>query len=271
MTDKYCIFGNPIGHSKSPLIHAAFARQTGEDLEYRAILTPLDAFADTLRAFMAEGGKGANVTQPFKEEACRLATRLSLRAEQAGAVNTLSFDGATILGDNTDGFGLLRDITHAQNYPLTGRRILLLGAGGAARGALAPLLGERPAALTIANRSAERAHSLARQFASLGPVTGCACGELAGQTFDLVINATSAGLSGTAPALPPGLFAPNALAYDMTYGKGDTPFCALAREQGATRILQGVGMLLEQAAESFFVWRGLRPDCAPLAELLSRT
>jgi shikimate dehydrogenase len=270
MTDPYCVFGNPIGHSKSPLIHASFARQTGEDIAYRAILAPVDGFAEALGAFIAEGGKGANVTTPFKQEACRLATRLSVRAEQAGAVNTLSFDGDEIVGDNTDGAGLLRDITRSLDCPLRDRRVLLLGAGGAARGVLGPLLGERPASVTVANRSVARAHALAGHFASIGPVAGCAYGELAGHAFDVVVNATSAGLSGAMPSLPPGLFAPGSLAYDMTYGHGDTPFCVFARQQGAARVAQGLGMLLEQAAESFFVWRGVRPDCAPVAELLSR-
>jgi shikimate dehydrogenase len=267
MTDKYCIFGNPIAHSKSPLIHASFAHQTGEDIEYRAIFAPSEGFAEALRAFIAAGGKGANVTLPFKQEACRLATRLTARAGQAGAVNTLSFNGNEILGDNTDGVGLLRDITRLLNAPLRDRRILLLGAGGAARGVLGPLLGEAPALVSIANRSVERAHLLAEQFAPLGPVVGGAYDELDG-IFDIVINATSASLSGAMPPLPPGIFAPDSLAYDMMYGK-NTPFCTFARAQGAAQVSQGLGMLLEQAAESFFIWRGIRPDCAPVAEFLS--
>jgi shikimate dehydrogenase len=260
MTDKYGVFGNPIGHSKSPLIHEAFARQTGQDIEYRAILAPIDGFADALAAFIAEGGKGANVTLPFKREAYRLATRLSPRAEQAGAVNTLTFADGEVIGDNTDGAGLLRDITITLNTPIRGKRLLLLGAGGAARGVVGPLLGERPESLTIANRTVARARALAERFAAIGPVTGRAYDELAGQAFDIVIDGTSASLSGAMPELPGGIFAPGALGYEMMYGLGGTPFGVFAREQGAGRVADGFGMLLEQAAESFFIWRGVRPE-----------
>ena len=270
MTDKYCVFGNPISHSKSPIIQAAFARQTGQDIDYQAILAPTDGFADAVDAFIAEGGKGANVTLPFKQEAYQLATRLTLRAEQAGAVNTLVFNDDEVVGDNTDGVGLLRDIMINLKYPIQGKRILLLGAGGAARGVVGPLLGEHPESLVIANRTVVRARSLAEHFASTGPVTGCGYDELAGHVFDIVINATSASLSGTMPPLPEGIFAPGSLAYKMMYGLGDTPFRIFAREQGAGMISEGLGMLLEQAAESFYVWRGVRPDCAPVAELLQQ-
>ena len=270
MTDKYCVFGNPISHSKSPIIQAAFARQTAQDMDYRAILAPTDGFADAVDAFMAEGGKGANVTLPFKQEAYQLATRLTLRAEQAGAVNTLVFNENEVVGDNTDGVGLLRDITINLNYPIRGKRILLLGAGGAARGVVGPLLGEEPVSLVIANRTVLRARSLAEHFKSVGPVSGCGYDELAGQVFDIVINATSASLSGTMPPLPNGIFAPGSLAYKMMYGLGDTPFRAFARNQGAGMISEGLGMLLEQAAESFYLWRGVRPDCKPVAELLQK-
>jgi shikimate dehydrogenase len=270
VTDRYCVFGNPVGHSQSPFIHAAFARQTGQDLEYRAIAAPVDGFSRAVEAFAAEGGKGANVTLPFKQEAYRLATRRTRRAEQAGAVNTLTFGNGEVSGDNTDGVGLLRDLTTRLNVPLRKRRILLLGAGGAARGVIGPLLGERPQSLTVANRAAARARALAECFAALGPAEGCGYGELAGRAFDVVIDATSAGVSGALPALPQGLFAPGSLAYTMTYGPGETPFCVFAREQGAGVVSDGLGMLLAQAAESFFVWRGVRPDCAPVAELLRR-
>jgi shikimate dehydrogenase len=270
MTDKYCVFGNPIGHSKSPLIHAAFARQTGEDVEYRAILAPAGGFAGAVDAFIAEGGKGANVTLPFKQDAYRRATRLTRRAEQANAVNTLVFRDGEIVGDNTDGVGLLRDVTINLDMPIAGKRVLLLGAGGAARGVIAPLLDEHPASLTIANRTVENAHALAERFAPLGPVAGCAYGELAGGAFDVIIDATSTSLSGAMPALPDGIFAPGSLLYEMIYGLGDTPLRVFARRQGAARISDGLGMLLEQAAESFFVWRGVRPDCAPVAELLQK-
>ena len=268
MTDKYCVFGNPIGHSKSPVIHAAFARQTGQDIEYAAILAPTDGFADAVDAFIAEGGRGANVTVPFKQEAYQLATRLTPRAEQAGAVNTLVFNQNEIVGDNTDGIGLIRDITINVGFPIAGKRVLLLGAGGAARGVVAPLLAERPASLTIANRTVPRALALGTRFAPLGRVSGCGYDDLAGRQFDIVINATSASLSGTMPPLPEGIFAPGSLAYKMMYGLGDTPFRIFARNQGAGIIQEGLGMLVEQAAEAFYVWRGVRPDVAPVMEML---
>jgi shikimate dehydrogenase len=272
MSDRYCVFGNPVGHSKSPLIHAAFARQTGQSITYEAILAPQDAFAEAVRVFIAAGGRGANVTVPFKEEAFRLSTRRTPRAELAGAVNTLVFDNDggndQIVGDNTDGAGLTRDLSVNLGCALKGLRILLLGAGGAARGVLGPLLDHQPAALVIANRTAAKAHALAAHFSGLGSVLGCAYPELADQSFDLVINATSASLNGELPPLPPGIFAPGSLAYDMMYGKGDTPFMAFARQHGAAQVADGLGMLVEQAAEAFFVWRGVRPDSAPVMALL---
>jgi len=270
MTDHYAVFGNPIGHSKSPIIHTAFARQTGQDLTYKSILAPLDGFDDAVDAFIAAGGRGANVTVPFKQEAFQLVTRLTARAELAGAANTLVFDGDEIVGDNTDGVGLLRDITINLRYPVTGKRVLLLGAGGASRGVVGPLLDAGVTALTIANRTVPRAKVVAERFAHLGPVIGCGYDELAGQSFDIVINATSASLSGSMPALPEGIFAPGSLAYKMMYGMGDTPFRIFAREQGAAVISEGLGMLVEQAAESFFVWRGVRPDVLPVMALLQQ-
>lgn len=272
MTDRYCVFGNPVGHSKSPAIHAAFARQTGQDISYEAILAPLDDFRGALNAFSEAGGCGANVTVPFKEEAFRLSSRRTPRAELAGAVNTLVFDkdgsDVQIIGDNTDGAGLTRDLTLNLGCALQDRRILLLGAGGAARGTLGPLLEARPAALAIANRTATKAHELAIHFSTLGPVRGYSYGELAGQSFDLVINATSASLSGELPPLPADIFSAGSTAYDMMYKIDDTPFMAYARAHGAERVADGLGMLVEQAAEAFFVWRGIRPDCAPVMALL---
>lgn len=268
MSDLYCVFGNPIGHSKSPFIHAAFARETGEALTYEARLAPVDGFAAAVAAFVAEGGRGANVTVPFKEEAFRLCDTLTPRAARAGAVNTLSFADGRILGDNTDGAGLVADIVGNLDFPLAGRRILLLGAGGAARGVIEPLLATGPAALVVANRSVDKARLLAASFADLAALDACSFAELAGKSFDLVVNATSASLGGEALPLPEGLFAHGALAYDMMYGRGDTPFLALARTQGAARCADGLGMLVGQAAEAFFVWRARRPACAPvLAEL----
>lgn len=260
MSDFYCVFGNPIAHSKSPAIHTAFAKATGQDLIYEARLAAVDGFLLAVSEFVAAGGKGANVTVPFKEEAFRLAARLSDRAARAGAVNTLAFDGAEIFGDNTDGAGLVGDITNNLGFPLLGKRILLLGAGGASRGVIAPLLAEQPASLFIANRSADKALVLAEAFADLAPLDAGNFAEIAGKSFDLVINATSASLSGEALPLPSGIFASGSLAYDMMYGKGETPFLALAREQGAAKRADGLGMLAEQAAEAFFVWRGVRPD-----------
>ena len=262
MTDRYCVFGNPIGHSKSPAIHAHFARLTGQDISYEARLAPIDGFRDAVREFIAEGGRGANVTVPFKEEAFRLCDRLTPRALLAAAVNTLSFDEQGITGDNTDGAGLVQDLKVNLGTVITGSRILLLGAGGAARGALGPLLEEKPAQLVVANRTAAKAEALARSLASHGPVTGCGYPELVGQAFDIVINATSASLGGDVPPLPPGIYRPGALAYDMMYGKGDTPFLAVARGAGAGRLADGLGMLVGQAAEAFYVWRGVRPATA---------
>lgn len=270
MTDQYAVFGNPIGHSKSPIIHSAFARQTGQDMSYKSILAPLDGFDDAVEAFIAAGGRGANVTVPFKQEAFQLVTRLTPRAELAGAANTLIFQGDEIVGDNTDGVGLLRDITINLGYPVAGKRVLLLGAGGASRGVVGPLLEAGITSLTIANRTVPRAKLVAERFARLGPVTGCGYDELAGLSFDIVINATSASLSGSMPALPVGIFAPGSLAYKMMYGMGDTPFRIFAREQGAAIISEGLGMLVEQAAESFFVWRGVRPEVRPVMELLQK-
>ncbi len=268
MTDKYCVFGNPVGHSKSPFIHAAFARQTGEDINYTALLAPLEGFGNAVRAFVATGGRGANVTVPFKEQAFRMTTRRSARSELAGAVNTLIFEGGQILGDNTDGAGMMRDITHNLHCPVEAKRVLLLGAGGASRGVIGPLLDARPSALVIANRTAAKAVALAHPFAARGSVAGCGLSELAGQSFDIIINATSASLDGELPAIPEGIFAAGCLAYDMVYGQGDTPFLMFARDQGAGQFADGLGMLVEQAAESFFLWRGVRPDGAPVMAML---
>ncbi len=270
--DRYAVIGHPIAHSKSPLIHAEFARQTGQQLRYEALLAPLDGFAACVEAFCAGGGRGANVTVPFKLEAHALAGRLSERAAAAGAVNTLLFNGdGTIRGDNTDGAGLVRDLTANLACPPRSRRVLLLGAGGAARGVILPLLNEAPASLTIANRTAAKALALASAFAGGAcPVQGCGLEALAGQSFDLVINATAASLQDRAPQLPAGLYAAGALAYDMMYGKGDTPFMAAAAADGAARRADGLGMLVEQAAESFRLWRGVAPDTAPVLAMLRR-
>ncbi|WP_068828809.1 shikimate dehydrogenase [Pseudomonas sp. BMS12] len=268
MSDRYGVFGNPIGHSKSPLIHRLFAEQTGQDLSYEALLAPLDDFPGYARAFFTEG-RGGNVTVPFKEQAYRLADELSERARRAGAVNTLKkLDDGRLLGDNTDGAGLVRDLTVNAGLDLAGKHILVLGAGGAVRGVLEPLLAERPQSLTIANRTLEKAEQLAHEFADLGPVAASGFDWLSAPV-DLIINGTSASLAGELPPLDPSLIqAGHTVCYDMMYGKELTAFNRWAAEHGALRCLDGLGMLVEQAAEAFFVWRGVRPDSAPvLAEL----
>ena len=269
--DRYAVIGNPIAHSKSPQIHAAFARQTGQALSYEALLAPVDGFAQTVADFRAHGGRGLNVTVPFKLEAFALAEHHTARAQAAGAVNTLAFGADGVLGDNTDGAGLVRDLTANRHFALAGCRILLLGAGGATRGVLLPLLDSRPARLTIANRTVAKAEALSTLFAArAGDCVLDACGfdALAGRRFDLVINATAASLADELPPLPPGLYAEGALAYDMMYARAPTRFMRAALADGAARVADGLGMLVEQAAESFTLWRGVRPDSAPvLAEL----
>lgn len=264
MIDRYAVIGNPVAHSKSPQIHALFAHENGQDIAYGRLLAPLGGFRETVERFRAEGGRGLNVTVPFKEEAYRLATVHSERARAAEAVNTLRFDADVIFGDNTDGAGLVRDIRDNLGIAIAGRRVLLLGAGGAARGVVAPLLAEGPSELTIANRNIERARVLERHFAPhSGPgVRASAYDALSGSRFDIVVNATSASLAGALPPLPRGVFAAGSLAYDMMYGTGLTPFLQWARGQGAGLTADGLGMLIEQAAESFFVWRGIRPRTA---------
>lgn len=274
MSDRYAVFGNPIAHSKSPRIHTLFAAQCAQDLIYEALLAPVEDFAGSVERFILRGGRGANITVPFKEEAFRLATHLTPRAQAAGAVNTLSFADEHITGDNTDGAGLVRDLKTNLGCDPAGRRILLLGAGGAARGVILPLLLESPAELLIANRSEEKAARLALEFARLPSCAiavkpeSIAFDALAGRQFDLVINATSAGLTDAALPLPDSVFASHALAYEMLYGR-ETPFMRQARQADTTvRVADGLGMLVEQAAEAFFVWRGVRPQTsAVLAEL----
>lgn len=269
MPDRYAVIGHPVTHSQSPWIHAQFARATGQDIEYLRLEAPLNGFERTLDTFRAAGGKGVNVTLPFKEAASRYCSALSARARAARAVNTLKFDGATCYGDNTDGAGLLRDLTVNLGRALTAQCVLLLGAGGAARGVLAPLLEALPQRLVIANRTPSKAQALATEFAPMRGGTRLEARgfeALAGETFDVLINATSAGLSGGALAVPASVFRRGALAYDMVYGR-DTPFLALARASGATAY-DGLGMLVEQAAESFRLWRGVRPETASVLAAL---
>jgi shikimate dehydrogenase len=278
MADRYGVIGNPIGHSKSPAIHAAFARAAAQDMTYEAILAPLDGFVATVAAFRLEGGKGLNVTLPFKIEAYELCNRMTPRAQAARAVNTLVLEDAEIYGDNTDGVGLITDLKSNLLCPVYGKRVLLLGAGGAARGVLFPLLMESPSFLTIANRTLERALQLQVAFEDMAAFNGydkkkshLAVSDfesLAGEEFDIVINATSASVNNTLPPLPRSLFARNALAYDMMYSKSLTPFLEFARATGAANLADGLGMLVEQAAESFCLWRGVRPDTGPVLELM---
>jgi shikimate dehydrogenase len=269
MTDRYAVVGNPIAHSKSPRIHALFAAQTGQDLRYEALLAPLDDFAGTVRRFRSEGGRGLNVTVPFKHEAFALADRRTPRAERAGAVNTLTLhaDGS-IDGDTTDGVGLLTDLTVNHGLDLAGRSLLVLGAGGAVRGVLEPLLAERPARLVIANRTVAKALELAGLFADLGPVEGCGFDALPGRRFDLIVNGTAAGLSNEVPPLPDDVLIEGGACYDMVYADAPTAFVRWARERGAAHALDGLGMLVEQAAESFRIWRGVRPDTRPVIAAL---
>lgn len=269
MTDRYAVIGNPVAHSKSPTIHAAFARQTSQDIDYKHLFCEVGAFHEVVRQFRQAGGKGLNVTVPFKHQAFELASRRSDRAEQAGAVNTLAFNGDEVAGDNTDGVGLTRDITANLGHALNGKAILLLGAGGASYGVVGPLLAESPTTLVIANRTLSKAEALAQRFAAqAGDCRLVAAGfpALAGQHFDVVINATSAGLSDTMPPLPEEVFASGALAYEMVYGK-TTPFMQFAQTHGAA-VADGLGMLVEQGAESFYVWRGVRPRTAPVIAML---
>lgn len=266
--DQYAVMGNPIAHSQSPRIHALFATQTGQRLEYRAIQVEPGGFAAAARAFRDAGGKGLNVTVPFKQDAWVFADLLSARAERAGAVNTLSFEPGGVRGDNTDGPGLVRDLKINHGCPLAGRRILLLGAGGAARGVLQPLLAEQPAQLVIANRTAGKAAELALRFGDLGPVTGCGFADLAGRSFDLVVNATAAGLSDAVPPLPDGVLAADGWCYDLMYGREPTTFVRWGWERGAVQSLDGLGMLVEQAAEAFHLWRGVWPETQPVIAAL---
>lgn len=265
---RYAVFGNPVAHSQSPFIHSQFAAQTGLSLTYEALLAPLDDFASSLQTFFAEGGNGANVTVPFKEQAFTLANELSERARRAGAVNTLiKLDNGQIRGDNTDGAGLVNDLLE-HGITLTGQRILLLGAGGAVRGALEPLLAQKPAEVCIANRTVERAEQLAREFADLGPVVAAGY-DWIDAPADLIINGTSASLQGELPPLAPSLVkAGHTDCYDMMYGKNTTAFNQWAQSLDAARTLDGLGMLVGQAAEAFYVWTGQRPDTTPVIQAL---
>jgi shikimate dehydrogenase len=267
--DAYAVMGHPISHSKSPQIHAAFARQTGQRMEYTAIQVDPGGFEQAVGNFFANGGKGLNVTVPFKQEAWALAAVRGPEAERAGAVNTLLQDEADrLVGHNTDGVGLVRDILQNHGGSIRGRRILLLGAGGAARGVLAPLLAEGPEILLIANRTPDRAHALAEQFSSLGTIIGLGFNDISSKPVDLIINATAASLQGEVPPLPAGVCVATTWCYDMMYAAEATAFVQWGRDQGAEKSIDGLGMLVEQAAESFHYWRGVRPDTGPVIDMI---
>jgi shikimate dehydrogenase len=264
MTDRYAVIGNPVAHSKSPQIHAEFAKQTGEDISYGAILSPLDGFETTVREFIAAGGKGMNVTVPFKQQAYAMCDAVSERAQLAGAVNTLTFADGKIVGDTTDGKGLVRDLIGNLGFDIEGKNILVIGAGGAARGTLAPLLRCNPSRLVIANRTHAKAAELARIISPLDKkqkhIEAKTFELLTDEKFDLAINATSASMANAVPEIPKNIEFNQILAYDMMYAKMPTAFMKFATQHGAARVSDGLGMLVEQAAESFFVWRGVRPE-----------
>lgn len=269
--DHYAVMGNPVAHSKSPLIHRLFAEQTGQQLQYDALLVPEDGFAQAIAIFFIRGGKGLNVTLPFKQEAWEIADELSERARLAGAVNTLMMDEkGTLFGDNTDGVGLIRDLSVNLGIDMGGKNLLMLGAGGAARGVLAPLLEQRPALLHIANRTAQRATGLAAAFDAPGTLSAGGLDDMPALRFDLVINATAAGLRGEVPALPAGTIDSATWCYDMVYGTQPTAFMRYARHCGSSHTFDGLGMLVEQAAESFRLWRGVTPRTAPVIAALRK-
>ncbi len=267
--DRYAVFGNPINHSKSPFIHTLFARQTQQQMTYEKIEAPLDGFDEAIKAFFAKGGRGANVTVPFKEQAFRMVDQLSPRAKLAGAVNTLKLtDDGLILGDNTDGAGLVQDLLFHLDS-LTDKTILLVGAGGASRGVIAPILEKKPKQLIITNRTYEKAEKLAQLFADHGSISAIEMNQLK-QPFDLIINATSASLGGELPDLPNTIITNQTVTYDMMYGAQDTAFSAWAKQNGAAFTIDGLGMLVSQAAESFVIWRGIRPGTKQVIRELRR-
>ncbi|MGZ8192439.1 MAG: shikimate dehydrogenase [Methylobacter sp.] len=270
LKDRYAVFGQPIAHSKSPGIHRIFAQQTGQSLEYTAQEVPAKSFSTTAETFFAQGGKGLNCTVPLKELAWAFADRKTDRAQLSKAANTLAVQAdGSVLGDNTDGCGLVRDLLINHALTLTGARILILGAGGASRGIIVPLLEQSPRSIVIANRTVFKAIDLACEFQDRGSITGCGFNELQHSQFDLILNATSASLSGRLPPLEASFLAENGVCYDLAYGDAPTAFVRWGRENHAFKSLDGLGMLVEQAAEAFFIWRGIRPETQPVIELLN--
>lgn len=268
MTDQYAVIGNPIGHTKSPLIHRLFAESCGQQIEYTAIEGSTTDFAGDVARFKAQGGRGMNITAPFKLQAFELATQPSQRARLARAANAFKFEDDAVLADNFDGVGLLRDIEHNLGHPLAGRRVLLLGAGGAVRGALLPFLAAGPARLVLVNRDMAKARVLENEVNDPRLLLST-YEDLADHWFDLVINATSASLTGELPPVPESVFTNATLAYELAYGKGLTPFLQVAKKAGVNTLADGVGMLVEQAAEAFEWWRGVRPQTGPVIQRLT--
>jgi shikimate dehydrogenase len=272
MTDRYGVMGYPVSHSRSPVIHRLFAAQTGQDLQYELLQVPPDKLAAAITQFGRTGGKGLNITVPHKAEVVRLVDDMSERASTAGAVNTVVFRDGTMFGDNTDGVGLMRDLQENHELRLKGRNILILGAGGATRGIVSPLLEAEPGSIVIANRTFPKARALADHFANEGPVNACRFQDVRSlPIYDLIINATSAGLKGETPPYPEEAVHPATVCYDLSYSATPTPFARWAASHGAAKAVMGWGMLVEQAAESFFIWRGVRPDTAPVLKQLTVT
>jgi shikimate dehydrogenase len=268
--DQYAVIGNPIAHSKSPLIHAQFAKETEQELEYTALFSPVASFSETVETFRNNGGRGLNVTVPFKLEAWKFADELNDAATYAEAVNTLSFtEDGKVLGANTDGIGLVRDLQDNNGIMLAGKRVLILGAGGAVQGVLLPFLQQNPELIFIANRTAEKAEKLANTFTDIGNITGSGFDAITGQ-FDLIVNGTAASLEGIVPPIPDDCLAENGSCYDMMYSSTDTAFVTWAKKHQAKDALDGLGMLIEQAAESFRIWRGIKPNTTSVFEMLSR-
>lgn len=264
--DQYLVFGNPIKQSRSPFIHQYFAKTTKQELNYQSKLAEVDSFTNSVREFISEGGKGANVTAPFKEQALEISDELSDRARLAGAVNTLSFKNGKIYGDNTDGEGLVQDLLR-NDVQLKNSRILLLGAGGAAKGVILPLLAQSPKSIVIANRTVSKAEAIIEKFND-DKLSACSFDQTSEKTFDVIVNATSASLSGKLPTIATSIISENTVCYDMVYGKELTPFLVWTKDHGANKVIDGLGMLVGQAAESFRVWRGIKPEVATVIEQL---
>lgn len=267
--DKYAVIGNPVEHSLSPIIHEAFAKQTKRELNFSKIKAPLDGFIPTVRQFIQAGGKGLNVTLPFKQEAYQLATQRSKAAEEAQAASVLHFRANDVIyAENFDGLGLVNDLTRNYHIPLTHRKILIIGAGGAAQGILGPLLDQSPAKIIIANRTPDKAHQLATKFRARGSVQGTSFAELEASAYDVIIHATSLGYEGQMPTLPAGLISTDTCCYDISYGKAAQPFLNWAKAQGARQCFNGLGMLVEHNAAVFNLWFGIFPDTQPVIQQL---